>query len=187
MYRRIRLGMLAAALAATLTAMVGPASAVSAQTCRGAHASPSKAAIGAAAGATLCVINQVRRANHLSPFRMNPVLRRIAAGQSRDMLVGGYFGDDSLSGLTPMQRVDASPYAHGSASLSVSQNIAWGDAWESTPAAIVAAWLQSGPHREALLSPSFQEVGVGIALGDPWNARSKVGAIYTLDLAARGH
>ena len=103
------------------------------------------------------------------------------------MLVGGYFGDDSLSGLTPMQRVASSAYARGSTSLSVSQNIAWGDAWESTPAAIVTSWLQSGPHREALLTPGFQEVGVGISLGDPWNPSSKVGAIYTLDLAARGH
>lgn len=184
---RIRLGMLAAVLIATLTATVGPASAVGASACRGARARPSSSTIGTAAAATLCVVNQVRHAYRLRPFRMNPVLRRIASGQSHDMFVGGYFGDDSLSGLTPMQRVAASPYARGSASLSVSQNIAWGDSWESTPTAIVTSWLQSGPHREALLASGFKEVGVGISLGDPWNPSSKVGAIYTLDLAARGH
>jgi uncharacterized protein YkwD len=183
---RIRLGMLAAVVSATLTATVGPTSAVGTPACRGARARPSRSTIGTAAGATLCVINQARHTYHLRPFRMNPVLRRIAAGQSHDMIMGGYFGDDSLSGLTPMQRVAASPYARSGASLSVSQNIAWGDAWESTPAAIVTAWLQSAPHREALLTPGFQEVGVGIGLGNPWNPSGKVGAIYTLDLAARG-
>lgn len=182
---RIRLGILAAVAMAALTAMVGPASAVGVPACPGSRSAPRKSTIKVAVGATLCVIDQARLAHRLRPFRINRALSAIAAGQSYDMLVGGYFGDDSLSGLTPMQRVEASPYARGSTSLSVSQNIAWGDRWESTPAAIVASWLSSGPHREILLAPEFQDVGIGIALGDPWNTRSHLGAIYTLDLAAR--
>lgn len=183
---RIRLGTLAAVAIAMLTAMLGPTSTIGAQGCAGARARPSRTTIGTAVGATLCVVNQVRYAHHLGPFRMNPALRTIAAGQSHDMLTGGYFGDDSLSGLTPLQRVASSPYARGSSRLSVSQNIAWGDAGESTPAAIVATWLRSAPHRAILLAPGFKDVGVGISLGDPWDTDSKAGAIYTLDLAVRG-
>lgn len=167
-----------------LTSMTALASAVAAQACHGARRRPSKSNVGAVAATTLCIVNQVRRAHHLSQLRMNSVLRDIAAGQSHDMRVGGYFGDNSLSGMTPMQRIAASSYAHGSRRLVVSQNIAWGKASESTPAAIVRAWMQSPPHREILLAPEYREVGVGVSLGTPRRAVAP-GAIYTLDLAAR--
>ena len=33
------------------------------------------------------------------------------------------------------------------------------------PAAIVALWMQSAPHREVLLTARLRDIGVGIALG----------------------
>ncbi len=185
MKRRTSLAALAALLLAMLTSMTGATGAIAAKACRGSSLLPGRSDVPAAVGATLCVINGVRRAHHLRQLRMNPVLRAIAAGQSHEMLVGGYFGDDSLSGLTPMQRVESSAYARGSTRLSVGQNIAWAEAAEATPAAIVTAWLESSPHREILLSPAFRDVGVGISLGVPQPAAHSSGAIYTLDLATR--
>jgi uncharacterized protein YkwD len=182
---RIRLATLAALALSSLASMAAVSGATTAPSCRGAHLRPHRSNVAKAAGATLCLINQVRRAHHLKPFRTNPILSEIASGQSHDMLVGGYFGDDSLGGLTPMQRVETSAYARGAQRVSVGQNIAWGDGGESTPAAIVASWLSSGPHRETLLSPTYREVGVGIGLGAPGLSVRGASAIYTLDLAAR--
>jgi uncharacterized protein YkwD len=180
---RTRLAALAAlAVLASTNALAGAAKA---QSCRGARQRPSRSSIFAAAGATLCVINQLRATHRLGPLRMNSVLRSIAASQSQDMRTGRYFGDDSLSGLTPMQRIAASAYARGSRRLSVSQNIAWGIASASTPAAIVKAWMESAPHRAILLAPLYRDVGVGISLGAPQPTAAGHGAIYTLDLATR--
>lgn len=182
---RMRVAMLGALALVAFTAMAGPAAAGRAHLCRGAYARPRKHRMRTSVAATLCMINRARHAHGLRPFRMNAALRSIAAGQSHDMRIGGYFGDNSLSGATPMQRIEASAYGRKSPRLSVGQNIAWGDAGQSTPAAIVAAWLSSGPHREILLTPSFQAVGVGISLGAPRRTHRKAGAIYTLVLAAR--
>lgn len=183
---RIRVAMLAVLGMAMFTSMIGGAAAVGAEACPNARVRPGRSTIAVATSATLCLINGVRQTHHLPSFQMNGALRSIAAGQSRDMSVGDYFGDDSPSGLTPMQRVESSAYGRGSSRLDVGQNIAWGEARESTPAAIVASWLGSAPHREILLAPSFHDVGIGISLGAPSQALDHRGAIYTLDLATRG-
>lgn len=181
---RIRLAALTAL--AMLTPITGTAGARGGQPCRGARLRPSKVDMATVAGATLCIVNQIRRAHHLRPFRSNSVLGSIASGQSHDMAVGGYFGDYSLAGRSPFQRVAASTYGHGSRRLSVGQNIAWGQAGASTPAAIVRTWMASPPHRKILLAPLYRDVGVGISLGAPRRAAAGFAAIYTLDLAARG-
>jgi uncharacterized protein YkwD len=153
--------------------------------CRGTHLRPSRSNLAAVTDATLCVVNGVRRSHHLKPFRMNAALRSIASGQSNAMLIGGYFGDDGLSGRTPLQRVAASSYGRHSRRLSVSQNIAWGQAGQSTPIAIVRAWMASPPHRRILLAPGYRDVGIGVSLGTPRRSSRLRGATYTLDLATR--
>jgi uncharacterized protein YkwD len=181
---RIRPATLAAfAVAIFCTSLSAASSAYAA--CRGALQPPSRSNLKVEANATLCLVNQLRRTHHLRPLRMNSALNSVAAGQSYDMLVGGYFGDDSLSGLTPMQRVEASAYGHGSARLLVAQNIAWGEEGGSAPGAIIASWLGSAPHREILLASTYENVGVGISLGVPDSTNRNAGAIYTIDLAAK--
>lgn len=184
MKRRAGLATLAASVAVMFcTSLTGPATALA--SCRGALQPPSKSTVNVAVSATFCLVNQVRRAHHLRPLRINGSLTAIAAHQSADMLIGGYFSEDSLSGRTPMQRVEASAYGRGSNRLAVGQNIAWGDGGDASPGAIVASWLGSGPHREILLASTYQVAGVGISLGAPRKTHRKVGAIYTIELAAR--
>lgn len=180
----IRPAMLATfAVALSWTTLAGASSANTA--CRGALQPPSRANLKVEANATLCLVNQLRHAHHLRQLRINASLNSVASGQSYDMLVGDYFGDDSLSGLTPMQRVESSAYGHGSSRLLVAQNIAWGEGSEATPGAIIASWLDSVPHREILLGSPYQNIGVGISLGVPNDANPGPGATYTLDLAAK--
>jgi uncharacterized protein YkwD len=170
---------------ATLTPMSVPPSAEAQQACPGARRRPSRANLTKVTSATLCLVNFVRHAHHLGPYRINRALRSIAHRQSHDMLVGGYFSDNSLTGRTPLQRVAASPFGRGASRLSVSQNIAWGTGGEATPVAIVRSWMTSPPHRAILLARGYSAAGIGVGLGTPQRSRRRHGAVYTLDVAAR--
>lgn len=153
--------------------------------CRGANLRPTRSNPGLLTRSTLCLIDRVRAAHHLRPLRANRALGRIAAGQSHDMLVGHYFGDNSLSGLTPLARILASTYGRHGSTIAIGQNIGWGTGRQATPASIVHAWMSSAPHREILLNGRYRNIGVGIRQGSPRGQLATLGGTYTVDLAAR--
>ncbi|MFZ1154650.1 MAG: CAP domain-containing protein [Solirubrobacteraceae bacterium] len=137
--------------------------------------------------ATLCLIERERRAYHLGLLHSNGSLQRIAASQAKDMVVGDYFGDNSLAGGTPWQRITASQYASGAHSLWAAQNIGWGTDELATPAAMVNGWMLSPPHREIMLTGGYHDVGVGVAPAAPSSLTEGLpGATYTVEFAARG-
>lgn len=155
--------------------------------CRGAHLMPTATNLSEVAAATLCLIDEERRAHNMGGLRSNRYLQPMAANQARDMVVGDYFGDNSLNGLTPWQRIAASPYARGRRSWSAGQNIGWGTGGLATPAEMVAAWMRSIPHREIMLDPSYRDVGIGVAPAAPAKlANGMRGATYTAVFAAKG-
>lgn len=169
-----------------LLALASPSAALAAgrgHGCRGAHVLPKHTNTSNAARATLCLIDQVRRRHHLRPLRANRTLWSIASKQSHDMVLGHYFGDDSLSGLTPFARVLGSAYGRRGNRLTVGQNIAWGTGREATPARIVHSWMASAPHREILLNPAYSDVGVGVGAGAPRSGMAGPAGVYTIDLA----
>lgn len=172
-------------------AMAAGAPAVKARTarrrCRGAHLMPTGANLSEVAAATLCLIDREREAHGVHALRSNGYLRPMAANQAKDMVLGDYFGDDSLNGLTPWQRIGASSYAHGARSWSAGQNIGWGTGRWATPAEMVAAWMRSTPHREIMLDAGYRDVGIGVAPAVPARlAAGKRGATYTAVFATRG-
>jgi uncharacterized protein YkwD len=141
------------------------------------------------ARATICLINLQRARRHLGPLRANAALARIAWGQSFDMVRGDYFGDNSINGLSPLQRM--LPVLGGAAAasdiLSSAQNIGWGTGSCATPAGMVKAWMDSPPHRRILLRSFYREAGVGVTPTLPAVLRRGAsGATYVLDLAAVG-
>jgi uncharacterized protein YkwD len=139
--------------------------------------------------ATLCLMNRVRETYRLHPLRRNAALATIATGQARDMVRGDYFGDQSLSGQSPLARVMASSYslAPSRIRLLAAQNIGWGTGPNSTPRGIVRAWMHSPPHRAIILTGAYRDVGVGVAptipsvLGSSWTAGT-----YAVEFGARG-
>jgi uncharacterized protein YkwD len=154
--------------------------------CPGANLRPTASNLAAVDAATLCLVQRTRAAAHLRPLRFNAPLQSVAAGQARDMVRGDYFGDDSLLGLTPMQRVLASAYPTRSSSVQVAQNIGWGTGPTATPAGMLAAWMRSAPHRAIILTAAFRDIGVGVAPAAPPSlARGLAGATYTLELGER--
>jgi uncharacterized protein YkwD len=158
----------------------------SALACKGASLRPTRANLARVTTATLCLIEQERLAYRLGPLRSNNSLRRIGSKQASEMVIGEYFGDDSLSGWTPIQRIEASAYAARARNLSAGQNIGWGSGVLATPAAMVHAWMLSPPHREIMLSGGYSDIGVGIAPAVPQRSSGLPGATYAVEFASRG-
>ena len=111
--------------------------------------------------AVLSEVNRVRENQGLGPLRMAEDVREVSRERSRSMKRLDYFGHVSPSG------VDAGD-------LLRSQGIgyrAWGEAigWtvymglDEGSRWMVNWWKNSPPHRELMLSPSFNYAGVGIA------------------------
>jgi uncharacterized protein YkwD len=119
--------------------------------------------------ATLCLMNQIRAAHQLPALRFNASLGRVASGQARDMVRGHYFGDQSISGRSPLARILASGYVAHQVKLRLhaAQNIGWGTGHTATPAGIVAAWMESPPHRAIILTGSYRDAGVGVSPSVP--------------------
>jgi uncharacterized protein YkwD len=154
--------------------------------CKGTNVQPTSTNLTRVTAATLCLIEHERLAYRLDPLHPNNSLRRIGSKQASEMVIGEYFGDDSLSGWTPMQRIEDSAYAARTRALSAGQNIGWGSGALATPAAMVRAWMLSPPHREIMLSGSYRDIGVGIAPAAPQRSPEGLpGATYVVEFASR--
>lgn len=155
--------------------------------CRGALTLPTHSNHVLIDTAITCLIDRERIHYRLPPLRPNHDLQGIASSLATEMVISGYFSDDSLAGQTPWQRITASPYATGARILSAAQNIGWGTGGLATPEGMVSAWMYSAPHRAIILTSGYRDIGAGVAPLAPSSLTDeKPGATYTVELAARG-
>jgi uncharacterized protein YkwD len=133
---------------------------------------------------TLCLLNTERRAKGLSPLRLSHSLSQAASGHSHDMVTQHYFEHSAPGGPSLLKRIRESGYLKSSRRWQVGENIAWGVPGRSSAAAIVRAWMHSPPHRKEILTPSYREVGIGVAAGVP-KADAAEGSTYTADFGVR--
>src|ERR671914_848364 len=178
MLRRFSLPSALAVLALTLAAAPS-ASAV----CASASATPGEVAKRTVVRATLCTLNAERARHGLPRLKLNKKLSAAARSHARDMVRRDYFAHDSLGGGTFVDRIRRSGYLSGARSWSVGENLAWGSHERSAPRAITDMWMNSAGHRANILSSSFREVGIGLALGGP-NAGGQA-ATYATEFGAR--
>jgi uncharacterized protein YkwD len=186
----VRLKVAALVLACSAVIALGgpafPAGASGAAPCANSNLRPTGSNLPTVDAATVCLIDRVRRSTGVRPLRPNRSLHGVATNQSAEMVLGDYFGDNSRSGQTPLQRIAATRYRRHTHGLSTAQNIGWGTGTAATPAAIVAAWMASPPHRRIMLSAGFRDVGVGAAPAAPAAlAGGQPGATYTVDFGKR--
>jgi uncharacterized protein YkwD len=154
--------------------------------CANAELQPTATDLALIDAATLCLINKVRTAHHLRSLRFSSPLQSVAVGQAQDMVIGDYFGDRSLSGRTPLQRILATPYPGRAWQLATAQNIGWATGPLATPAGIVEAWMHSPPHRKIILTPNFRDIGVGATPAAPSSlSQGLEGATYTIEFGQR--
>jgi len=156
---------------------------VDGENCPNTNLMPSEANLVAVREATLCLVNRERSRAGEQPLRPNGALEDSAQGHSTSMAVHGYFEHVSPGGSTPLSRMRESGYLSSSTpGYMVGENIAWGSGSLATPAAMVAAWMASPPHRANILDRSFRDTGMGVSPHLPSSfADGAPGAIYTED------
>jgi uncharacterized protein YkwD len=161
---RVRL-LLSCLLVSVTAALVIPALA---SACTNADISPSARNIPVARTATLCLLNEQRRAHGLSRLKAHRSLQGAAQRYAGAMVRGGFFSHVSPSGSTLEQRIrQGTRYLAGALRYEIGENIAWGQGALARPRAIVVAWMASPGHRANILRASFREIGIGIAPGAP--------------------
>jgi len=132
-----------------------------------------------------CLINNERSSFGLRPVRPNADLRQAALSHSNEMVDEGYFEHTSPSGLTFIQRIDATGYLRGARSWVVGENLVWGTGSLGTPRALVDAWMNSPPHRENLLRPTFSEIGIAAVDGTPLSKSDLAGVTVSSEYGYR--
>jgi uncharacterized protein YkwD len=132
--------------------------------------------------AVVCEVNRVRAQRGLEPVVRDRRLHRAAAAHARDMAARGYFSHVTPEGERLSDRLRRAGYISGRVSWRVGETLAWGRGQMATPAATVAAWMHSPPHRRVVLG-RYDEIGVGVADGVPSGGP---GTTYAADLGALG-
>lgn len=100
--------------------------------------------------------NASRSANGVAALSLNEKLDAAAQANADDMAARDYWSHNTPEGNPPWIWVTAQGYAY----QKLGQNLATGFSDEQST---IDGWMNSPPHRENLLDPSFTEVGFGFA------------------------
>jgi uncharacterized protein YkwD len=125
--------------------------------CRGSRGRVGSTSTATLHRALLCLVNRQRARAGRRALRVNSRLALAARRHAADMARRGYFDHMSPAGRSPMTRARAVGWRG-----SIGEVLASSCGSLSTPAATVAAWLASPPHRAVLLG-HLKVAGTGIA------------------------
>jgi len=108
------------------------------------------------------LVNEIRINNGLKTLTHDWELSRVARFKSQDMKDNKYFSHTSPVYGSPFDMIKN----FGISFKSAAENIAKG---QSTPQAVVNAWMNSSGHRANILSSSYTKIGVGyVDAGNYW-------------------
>lgn len=102
------------------------------------------------------LVNKIRVQNGLQLLANNWQLERVARYKSTDMLNKNYFSHTSPTYGSPFTMMQN----FGIKFSSAGENIAMG---QRTPEEVMNDWMNSPGHRANILSPSYNQIGVGLA------------------------
>ncbi len=120
--------------------------------------------------------NQERAKHGLPALMLDAALCQSAAAHSQDLATHNIFGHNGSNGSTVGDRIAATGY---SPLYAYGENVAAGQA---TPEEVVVAWMNSPDHRENILSPLYQHIGVGYA----YNENSTYRHYWTQNFGSHG-
>src|SRR3954447_535379 len=106
----------------------------------------------------LCLTNYARQHAGLSPLALNVTLTTAGDAKLQADVSCGVFSHEPCG--QPFDTVFAR-YTAGASAFQIGENIAWGPGTFGTPRSIMDAWLHSTGHRENILTPDFEELGIG--------------------------
>jgi uncharacterized protein YkwD len=141
---------------------------------------PAPDALGAVAEATLCLLNGERADHGLAPLAGNEQLGAAASAYAQDLVAGSYFSHTGRDGSDVRERIARTGYLRSGRGWAIGENLAWGTGALATPGSIVQAWMNSPGHRANILNPSYREIGIGVAVGNPASANG-AGATYATE------
>lgn len=108
------------------------------------------------------LVNEIRVQNGLKELVADWELSRVARYKSQDMKDNNYFSHTSPVYGSPFNMIKNFGISYKTAG----ENIAKG---QSTPQAVVNAWMNSSGHRANILNSSYTRIGVGyVASGKYW-------------------
>lgn len=108
------------------------------------------------------LVNEIRVKNGLKALEADWQLSRVARHKSQDMKDNNYFSHTSPVYGSPFEMMKSFGISYKSAG----ENIAKG---QSSPRAVVNAWMNSPGHRANILNSSYTKIGVGyVAKGNYW-------------------
>jgi uncharacterized protein YkwD len=180
LFSALLLGTLGTAL---LFGALRPASGIAGGGCPGATAAPAQLSPGEMSSSTICLINQQRQRHGLGSLSSSASLRKAATRHSSDMVRRDYFSHYTPGGGSIQTRIGGSGYLSGAHNYLYGEVIGGGTASGGSPKAVVQAWMHSAPHRAAILTGGFHDLGVGVVHGFP--GRGNRGATFTVDFGSK--
>ncbi|MFC1612844.1 CAP domain-containing protein [Patescibacteria group bacterium] len=102
--------------------------------------------------------NEQRQLNNFAVLRENSVLNNVGINKAKDILDKQYFAHTNPDGKPFYKWIDESGYNYIYAGENLAINFT-----ESEDA--VKAWMDSKLHRENILNPNYEEIGIGIMSG----------------------
>jgi len=103
--------------------------------------------------------NQKRQEAGLPPLKLDPVLSQAAKNKGEDMLAKDYWAHVSPDGVEPWKFFLDAGYKYRYAGENLARDF-------SNAASAVDAWMASPSHRENMLSPKYEEIGIAVVEGD---------------------
>jgi len=105
------------------------------------------------------MVNAERAKRGLTKLTANWELCRVARYKSQDMINKNYFDHQSPTYGSPFQMMESFGFRFSAAG----ENIAYGQKSPSEVMYSQAGWMNSPGHRANILSPSYTQIGVGVA------------------------
>ncbi len=102
------------------------------------------------------LVNEERESAGVAPLQIDASLEAAAQLHAEDMFENGYFDHTSQDGRNFSTRANEAGY-DGSPG---GENIANG---QQTPEQVMQSWMNSDGHRNNILNPEFDDIGVGKA------------------------
>ena len=104
------------------------------------------------------LVNVERKKAGLQPLKADAALTKVARAKSVDMRDNNYFSHQSPTYGSPFEMMKQFGVSYGYAG----ENIAAG---QTSPQAVVTAWMNSEGHRANILNKNYTKIGVGLAKG----------------------
>lgn len=106
----------------------------------------------------LALVNNERIKNGLNTLRWDNSLAELAKAHCEDMIARNFFSHNNPDGETPFDRMKKAGISY----LAAGENIAAG---QYSPEAVFKEWMASEGHRENIMKPDFQYIGISAVKG----------------------